>query len=111
MLPREIITEVVDKETGEVTEVSNFRDGLLYGLFSVISNKTVREKENFHRIWWNKTKAVPSEKMEKTNRGWFIDGYNVDERSIELWFKLTGNNQNAQSKPKKKWNSVKKHRK
>ena len=103
---REIITESVDTKTGEVTQVSNFQNGLLYGLFSVVSNKTVRAKESFLRTWTNKTKDVPSEKMEKTNRGWFIDGYQVDDRSVNDWFRLTGNIKNP--KPKK-WNSNRKH--
>ena len=109
MIPKEITKEVVDKETGEITIVSNFKDGLLYGLFSVVSNKTVRAKENKLRTWWNNVKEVPSKKMQKTNRGWFIDGYNVDERSINLWFKLTENDRYGQLKPKKKWNFAKKH--
>lgn len=103
MLPKEIITEVVDKETGEVIEVSNFENGLLYGLFSVVSNKTVRENEKFLVRWFNKDKTVPGAVMTRTNRGYFIDGYNVDERSIKLWFNLTKLDRNWKPKPKKQW--------
>ena len=101
---REILTPVVD-ETGNTIMVSNFKDGKLYGLFSVVSNKTVRKKENFLKTWTNKHTNIPSEKMEKTNRGWFIDGYQVDDRSVNEWFALTGNNRNP--KPKK-WSTKKK---
>lgn len=88
---REIITKVVNKETGEITEVSNFQNGLLYGIYSVISNKTVRDKEKLMIRWWNKNKNVPGNEMIKTNRGWFLDGYHIDERSIEQWFIATKN--------------------
>lgn len=103
MLPKEIITEVVDKETGEIIEVSNFKNGLLYGLFAVISNKTVREKEKFLVRWFNKNKAVPGAIMERTNRGYFIDGYNVDEKSVERWFSMTGLDRKWKPKPKKQF--------
>jgi hypothetical protein len=103
MIPKEIITEVVDKETGEITEVSNFVNGKLYGMYSVISNKTVRENEKFLVRWFNKNKKVPGAVMARTNRGYFIDGYNVDEKSITLWFNLTGLDRNWRSKPKKQW--------
>ena len=111
MLPREIFTEVVDKETGEVTMVSNFKNGLLYGLFAVTSNKTVRKNEKSYRVWKNRKKNVPSEKIEHTNRGWFIDGYQVDEKSVENWFMLTENNRYENPKSNKKWNSKKKYKK
>ena len=101
---REILTPTVD-ETGKTVMVSNFKDGKLYGLFSVVSNKTVRKKESFLKTWINKQTNVPSEKMERTRRGWFIDGYHVDERSVNDWFQMTGNNRNP--KPKK-WNAKKK---
>lgn len=71
-----------------------FVNGKLYGLFSVISNKTVRAKESFYKRFKG-TKNVPG-KMIKTNRGFFIDGYNVDQKSVDLWFEM-----NRQSKNKK----------
>lgn len=111
MIIREGIIRVTNTETGEVTEKSNMWDGKLYGLFSVTSNKTVRKNEKFRRIWWNRKKDVPSERMERTNRGWFIDGYQVDERSVNKWFELTGNDRNESPKTNKKWNSKKKHKK
>lgn len=84
----------------EVQEVqSDFIDGLLYGGYSVVSNKTVRAKEKFLVRWKNKDPNIPGKEMVKTNRGYFIDGYNVDERSTNLWFKLTKNNRN-QKNPK-----------
>ena len=63
----------------------------LYGLYSVISNKTVRKSENFYIRWKNKKKDVPGKEMIRTNRGWFIDGHHVDEKSTEKWFTLTEN--------------------
>ena len=107
MIIKEIITRTINTETGEATETSNFQDGKLYGLFSVVSNKSVRQKEKFHRAWYNRKKEVPSTKMEHTNRGWFIDGYHVDERSVSRWFQLTDNDRTATFKPKKRWNSKK----
>lgn len=98
---REIITENVNPETGEITKVSNFREGLLYGLYAVISNKTVRENEKFYVRWRNKDKSVPGKEMVRTNRGYFIDGYNVDEKSIQMWFNLTGNNRSWRPKTTK----------
>ena len=109
MFIKEIFTEVINPETGEVFQVSNFKNNKLYGLFSVVSNKTVREKEKYLRRWFNKKKEIPSERIEKTNRGWFIDGYNVDDKSVDLWFSMVGLDRNF--KPKKKWNSAKKHKK
>lgn len=94
MIIREIITRVTNTETGEITEKSNFTNGKLYGLFHVVSNKTVREKEKFHKTWTNRKKNIPSEKLEKTNRGYFIDGYNVDQKAVDDWFTMTGINKN-----------------
>lgn len=106
MIIRETITRITNTETGEITEKSNIIDGKLYGLFSVVSNKTVREKEKRLTTWWNHKKGYPSEKMQRTNRGWFIDGYQVDEKSVNDWFIATGNDRNG-FKPRKKWNSKK----
>lgn len=72
----------------------------LYGLYSVISNKTVRKSENLFIRWRSKNKDIPGKECIKTNRGWFIDGKNVDEKSTELWFKTTGNDRSW--KPMKK---------
>ena len=49
---REIITTSVNKETGEVEFHSNFKNGLLYGLYAVTDNKTVRAKEKKLTRWW-----------------------------------------------------------
>lgn len=97
---REIITTKVDKETGEEIQISNIINGKLYGVYSVVSNKTVREHEKFIRRWKNKNKNVSGTIMEHTNRGWFIDGYNVDEKSINDWFTMTKIDRNWH--PKKK---------
>jgi hypothetical protein len=98
---REIITEVVDKETGEVVEVSNFENGLLYGKYAVTNNQTVREKEKLMVRWWNKKKEISGSEMIKTNRGYFLDGYHLDEKSTELWFRLTGNDRSWRPSKKK----------
>lgn len=97
---REIITTKVDKETGEEIQISNIINGKLYGVYHVISNKTVREYEKFYVYWKNKDKNIPGSIMERTNRGYFIDGYHVDEKAIETWFAKTKNNRNW--RPKKK---------
>ena len=109
MFIREILTQKVDPTTGEVIEVSNFKNRLLYGFYAVISNKTVRAHEKFMVRWWNKKKGVPGSEMIKTNRGWFLDGYQLDEKSTDLWFNLTGNDRSWRPSPNKKWNSAKKH--
>ena len=97
---REIISQREDKETGEIFLVSNIKDGKLYGVYNVVSNKTVRENEKFYIRWRNKNENVPGTLMERTNRGYFIDGYHVDEKAIESWFAMTKNNRNW--RPKKK---------
>lgn len=83
---------VVDTETGEIMQIPAVSRGDLYGTYSVISNKTVRQKEKLTLRWKNKTPGVFGEEMIKTNRGWFLDGWNIDERSVEDWFRATGNN-------------------
>ncbi len=65
---------------------SIFQNGKLHGLFSVISNKTVRNSEHFYKKF-KTNKGVPG-KMVKTNRGYFIDGYHVDQKSVNLWFDI-----------------------
>lgn len=107
MVIREIVTRIINEQTGELLkEVSNFENGLLYGVYAVVSNKTVRTKEKLLIRWYNKKADIPGKEMVKTNRGWFIDGYQVDDRSVNDWFRLTGNTKNP--KPKK-WNSSRKH--
>lgn len=66
-----------------------FKDRKLHGLFSVISNKTIRTNEKFYKKFKG-DKSVPGS-MVKTNRGYFIDGYNVDQKSANLWFDLVRN--------------------
>jgi hypothetical protein len=91
------VAPVVEQKPKE--EINIFENGLLYGGYSVISNKTVRTKEKLLIRWRNNNTKVPGKEMVKTNRGYFLDGYNIDERSIKLWFSLTGLNRNQ--KPKK----------
>ena len=80
----------------EVTkeEKSVFENGLLYGVYAVVSHKTVRQKEKFVVRWRNRDKSIPGITMEQTNRGYFIDGYNVDLKSANLWFASTKNDKN-----------------
>lgn len=77
-----------EKKQEEVQE-ELFKGGKLHGLFSVISNKTVRQNEKFYKKFKGH-KSVPGS-MVKTNRGYFIDGYNVDQKSTNLWFDLVRN--------------------
>ena len=58
----------------------------LYNLYSVISNKTIRKNEKFYKRF-PKHKFVPGI-LVKTNRGYFIDGYNVDQKSAENYMSL-----------------------
>ena len=107
MIIREIITRIINEETGEIIkEISNFQNGLLYGVYAVTNNQTVRAKERTYIRWFNRNKNIPGNEMIKTNRGWFLDGYHLDEKSTQKWFDMTGNDRF--SNPKKKWNSVKK---
>lgn len=55
----------------------------LYNLYSVVSNKTVRKNEKLYKRY-SKHKFVPGI-LVKTNRGYFIDGHNVDLKSAELY--------------------------
>lgn len=97
----------VDTETGEIYQVPAVQYGYLYGLYGVVSNKSVRQREKLMIRWWNKGKKVPGDEMIKTNRGWFLDGWNVDEKSVESWFQATGNDRSFRPNFKKKWNSKK----
>ena len=54
----------------------------LYNLYSIISNKTVRKNERFYKRY-PKHKFVPGI-LVQTNRGYFIDGHQVDVASAEL---------------------------
>ena len=55
----------------------------LYNLYSIISNKTIRKNEKLYKRH-PKNKFVPGT-LIKTNRGYFIDGKNVDLKSAELY--------------------------
>lgn len=58
----------------------------LYNLYTVISNKIVRRREKFYKKFRGK-KSVPGI-LIKTNRGYFIDGRQVDMKSVDLWFDM-----------------------
>lgn len=58
----------------------------LYDLYTVISNKTVRKNEKYYKKYRGSQSAPGT--MIKTNRGYFIDGHNVDQKSVDLWFSL-----------------------
>lgn len=66
----------------------------LYFLYSIISNKTVRAHENFYKKFKKKNKYTLGT-LIKTNRGYFIDNHQVDEKSVELWHKLNNNEELA----------------
>lgn len=59
----------------------------LYFLYSVVSNKTVRQNENFYKKFKKNNKAVLGQ-LVQTNRGYFIDGHHVDWKSAHLWMAL-----------------------
>lgn len=56
----------------------------LYNLYSVISNKTIRRNEKLYKRFRGH-KFVPGT-LVLTNRGYFIDGRNVDRKSVDLYF-------------------------
>lgn len=58
----------------------------LHNLYWVISNKTVRRNEKYYRKFKGH-KDVPGV-LVKTNRGYFIDGHEVDKKAVETWFNL-----------------------
>lgn len=62
----------------------------LFGIYNVISNKTVRAHENFYKKFKFHNKYVPGILIQ-TNRGYFINGHNVDLASAELWKRLNDN--------------------
>lgn len=55
----------------------------LYNLYTVISNKAVRKNEKFYKRF-PRHKSVKGT-LVQTNRGYFIDGKNVDFASAELY--------------------------
>lgn len=80
---------------------------LLYDMYAVVSNKTVRKNEKKSHYWINKNEEVPGKMMVKTNRGYFLDGYNIDEKSTDKWFTLTGLPRYRKPKFKKIWKNKK----
>lgn len=55
----------------------------LYDLYSIVSNKHVRKNEKLYRRY-PKNKILPGT-LVKTNRGFFIDGHNVDQKAVDLY--------------------------
>lgn len=62
----------------------------LHGLYCVISKKTIRKHEKKYKRF-KKIDGVPGT-LVKTNRGYFIDGHEVDRKSVELYFNLCKQN-------------------
>lgn len=65
----------------------------LYNLYSIVSNKTVRKHEKFYKRY-PRHKFVPGILIQ-TNRGFFIDGYNVDQKSVTLYQSLVDSAKNG----------------
>lgn len=55
----------------------------LYDIYCVISDKKVRKNENFYKRY-PRSKTLPGT-LIKTNRGYFIDGQNVDQKAVETY--------------------------
>ena len=55
----------------------------LYNIYSVISNKTVRRHEKLYKRF-PKSNILPGT-LVKTNRGYFIDGQNVDQKAVSIY--------------------------
>lgn len=65
----------------------------LHGLYSIISNKTIREHEKMFKRF-PRNKYVPGNLIQ-TNRGYFIDGKNVDLASARLYQELVESARNG----------------
>lgn len=68
----------------------------LHGLYCVISNKKVRRNEKFYKRYPS-IKGVPGV-LVKTNRGYFIDGREVDKKAVETYFGLYNSMKNESRK-------------
>ena len=55
----------------------------LYDIYCVISDKKVRKNEKFYKRY-SRSKTLPGT-LVKTNRGYFIDGQNVDQKAVETY--------------------------
>ena len=65
----------------------------LYGIYYVVSNKKVRKNEKFYKRYPHH-KSVPGT-LVQTNRGFFIDGKNVDQKSVDLYLQMIENAKNG----------------
>ena len=81
--------------------VNEFDPTKLYGLYSVVSNKTVRNNEKHYVSYYKKNKDCPGF-LIKTGRGYFIDGHQVDQKSVQIWADM--NEGLHPFKPRKKYN-------
>lgn len=66
----------------------------LYNIYNIISNKTVRNNEHFYKRFKKYNKSVLGQ-LVQTNRGYFIDGKNVDLKAVHLWHEMNKNPQLA----------------
>lgn len=57
---------------------------MIYNLYHTISGKTVRQHERFYKRYKKHNKFVLGT-LVRTNRGYFIDGCNVDLAAVALW--------------------------
>ena len=71
----------------------------LYFLYSVVSNKTLRQNEAKREVFKRHNKSVLGQ-LIKTNRGYFIDGHHVDLKSAENWKYLNSNVEAAKAAAK-----------
>lgn len=73
----------VAEKVEEVVE-ETIINGKLYGVWNIISNKTVRQNEK-HLVRYHKSNKECKGFLCKTGRGYFIDGYNVDRKAVSDW--------------------------
>lgn len=59
------------------------KGNILYSKYIVISNKTIRRPESQYKSWISKHKEG---KLVKTARGYFLNGCQIDLRSVYEWF-------------------------
>lgn len=59
------------------------KGNILYGKYSVISNKTIRKPESQYKSWFSTEKEG---KLVKTARGYFLNGEQIDLHSVYDWF-------------------------
>lgn len=75
---------MADTKIEPQVEESPIINGKLYGIYSVISHKTTRQNEKYFVRYFKRNKECKGF-LCKTGRGYFIDGYNVDLKSVQDW--------------------------